>query len=280
MSHYKFHNALSSKSITISEMDEYLANLSIFMNEKKPTTSCLENNLTLTLDGLHRQVDTAATIRVDWAHMKGDPAFTFGTSEEQVIIVNRILRAVSVAKEKINELQKAEKNVYEAEVHDKTELYKRGAYTLQNRLQEQQQDIHALTLQVRELESKAQAKETDNEEMNDTKENTTASKRMQLTGAQEQVECEKRRVQQVYSNCDNKYEQRHGEQEERSDYERGTEECHLRQRRCWYCERIRGTIVEDLMPDDGGHHRALCNVPNAGNTLRRRIVDIRRQLNG
>ncbi|KAL6727488.1 hypothetical protein Aduo_009358 [Ancylostoma duodenale] len=82
-------------------MDEYLANLSIFMNEKKPTTSCLENNLTLTLDGLHRQVDTAATIRIDWAHMKEDPAFTFGTSEEQVIIVNRILRAASVAKEKI-----------------------------------------------------------------------------------------------------------------------------------------------------------------------------------
>ncbi|KAL6727486.1 hypothetical protein Aduo_009356 [Ancylostoma duodenale] len=58
------------------------------------------------------------------------------------------------------------------------------------------------------------------------------------------------------------------------------DKCKFKQRRCWYCERIRGTIVEDLMPDDGGHHRALCNVPNAGNTLRRRIEDIRRQLNG
>ncbi|KAL6727986.1 hypothetical protein Aduo_009803 [Ancylostoma duodenale] len=272
-------------------MDEDLANLSIFMNGKKPTTSCLGNNLTLTLDILHRQVDTAATIRVDWAHMKGDPAFTFGTPEEQVIVVNRILRAASVAKEIIvrlassylltnkwyaaqvdsvrlsewsqvrqktadisevmsvaneeakrlstlikeieNELQKAEKNVYEAKVHDKTERYKRVACTLQNRLQEQQQDIHALTLQVRELESKAQAKEMDNkyeyEQISDTKENTTASKRMQLTGLQVQVECEERRVQQVYSDCDNKYEQHHGGQQELSDYERGTEECHLRQ---------------------------------------------------
>ncbi|KAL6727487.1 hypothetical protein Aduo_009357 [Ancylostoma duodenale] len=65
--------------------------------------------------------------------------------------------------------------------------------------------------------------------MNDTKENTTASNRMQLTGLQVQLECEKRRVQQVYSDCDNKYERHHGEQGERSDYERGTEECHLRQ---------------------------------------------------
>ncbi|KAL6727985.1 hypothetical protein Aduo_009803 [Ancylostoma duodenale] len=44
---------------------------------------------------------------------------------------------------------------------------------------------------------------------------------------------------------------------------------------CKHC-----TIVEDLMPDDGGHHRALCNVPDARNTLRRRIEDLRRQLNG
>ncbi|KAL6731485.1 hypothetical protein Aduo_002346 [Ancylostoma duodenale] len=68
-------------------MDEDLANLSIFINGKKPTTSCLVNTLALTLDSLHRQVDTAATVRVDWVHMKGDPAFTFGTPEEQVIIV-------------------------------------------------------------------------------------------------------------------------------------------------------------------------------------------------
>ncbi|KAK6762822.1 hypothetical protein RB195_023504 [Necator americanus] len=90
-----------NKSMTIREMDEHLANLSIFMNDKKPTTGCLENNLTLTLDGFHRQVDTAATIRVDWMHMKGDPTLTFGAPEEQVIILNRILRAASVAKEKI-----------------------------------------------------------------------------------------------------------------------------------------------------------------------------------
>ncbi|EYC17814.1 hypothetical protein Y032_0029g1883 [Ancylostoma ceylanicum] len=60
-------------------------------------------------------------------------------------------------------------------------------------------------------------------------ENTTASKRMQLTGIQVQVECETRRVQQVYSGCDKKYEQHHGGQEECSDYERRTEECRLRQ---------------------------------------------------
>ncbi|KAK6765074.1 hypothetical protein RB195_025127 [Necator americanus] len=87
--------------MAIREMDEDLVNLSVFMNDKKPTTSCLENNLTLTFDGLHRQVDTAAIIRVDWMHMKGDLSVTFRAPEEQVIILNRILRAASVAKEKI-----------------------------------------------------------------------------------------------------------------------------------------------------------------------------------
>ncbi|KAK6059597.1 hypothetical protein COOONC_02769 [Cooperia oncophora] len=37
-------------------------------------------------------------------------------------------------------------------------------------------------------------------------------------------------------------------------------QCKFNPRSCWYCEKIRGTCVEDLIPE--GHHRALCPVPD------------------
>ncbi|EYC11736.1 hypothetical protein Y032_0049g1740 [Ancylostoma ceylanicum] len=50
------------------------------------------------------------------------------------------------------------------------------------------------------------------------------------------------------------------------------EVCKYRYRDCWYCARVRGTIIEDLIPRDGGHHHALCNIPDAKPIIRRRIA--------
>ncbi|KIH68938.1 hypothetical protein ANCDUO_00725 [Ancylostoma duodenale] len=50
------------------------------------------------------------------------------------------------------------------------------------------------------------------------------------------------------------------------------EVCKYRYRDCWYCARVRGTTIEDLIPRDGGHHRALCNIPDAKPIIRRRIA--------
>ncbi|KAL6727984.1 hypothetical protein Aduo_009803 [Ancylostoma duodenale] len=207
-------------------MDEDLANLSIFMNGKKPTTSCLGNNLTLTLDILHRQVDTAATIRVDWAHMKGDPAFTFGTPEEQVIVVNRILRAASVAKEIIVRLA--------------------SSYLLTNKWYAAQVDSVRLSEWSQVRQKTADISEVMSVANEEAKRLSTLIK---------EIENELQKAEK------NVYEAKVHDKTERY-------------------KRVACTIVEDLMPDDGGHHRALCNVPDARNTLRRRIEDLRRQLNG
>lgn len=47
--------------------------------------------------------------------------------------------------------------------------------------------------------------------------------------------------------------------------------CKFRPRKCWYCEKIRGTIVEDLIPEDN-HHRALCTVPDLRSVVRGRLT--------
>ncbi|PIO55256.1 hypothetical protein TELCIR_23358, partial [Teladorsagia circumcincta] len=85
-------------------MDDELALLELYMKEKTPTASFLENSLTLTLDGIDRQLDAAAIIRSDWTHMKGEAVLNFSPPQEQVIALNRILRAAESAKEKIVQL--------------------------------------------------------------------------------------------------------------------------------------------------------------------------------
>ncbi|VDP09988.1 unnamed protein product [Heligmosomoides polygyrus] len=47
--------------------------------------------------------------------------------------------------------------------------------------------------------------------------------------------------------------------------------CKFKPRKCWYCEKIRGTIVEDLIPADN-HHRALCTVPDLRSVVRGRLT--------
>ncbi|VDP02136.1 unnamed protein product [Heligmosomoides polygyrus] len=46
--------------------------------------------------------------------------------------------------------------------------------------------------------------------------------------------------------------------------------CKFPSRKCWHCEKLRGTRVEDLILNDG-HHRALCPVPDVRIVLRERL---------
>ncbi|VDP45443.1 unnamed protein product [Heligmosomoides polygyrus] len=49
-------------------------------------------------------------------------------------------------------------------------------------------------------------------------------------------------------------------------------------RPCWYCKKIEGTIVEDLIPDDRGHHKALCPVPDKRSVVRERLTQVQREI--
>lgn len=57
------------------------------------------------------------------------------------------------------------------------------------------------------------------------------------------------------------------------------EQCRFRTRRpCWYCKKIEGTIVEDLIPDDRGHHKAICPVPDKRAVVRERLTQVQREI--
>ncbi|KAK6026471.1 hypothetical protein OSTOST_07573, partial [Ostertagia ostertagi] len=55
------------------------------------------------------------------------------------------------------------------------------------------------------------------------------------------------------------------------------DKCRFPPRDCYYCERIRGTIVEDLIPKKR-HHRALCEVPDLKNEVRKRIKRLEEEI--
>ncbi|EYC03321.1 hypothetical protein Y032_0094g2690 [Ancylostoma ceylanicum] len=54
--------------------------------------------------------------------------------------------------------------------------------------------------------------------------------------------------------------------------------CRFPRRECWYCTRIQGTMINDLIPYDEGHHRALCPVPDARSAVRERINELQRRI--
>ncbi|RCN36505.1 hypothetical protein ANCCAN_17616, partial [Ancylostoma caninum] len=294
--------------------------------------------------------------------MKGDPAFTFGTPEEQVIIVNRILRAASVAKEKIVKLASSYLLTNKCDCDNKYEQhhggqeersdYERGTEECQvspnheqvyddyyhdaahydhesqrKNTEEPMFDPDYFEQMIDEVKTYSEDESMDgdhdlvlenissdegdardnNEDINDE---TWRRRRLRedllqvehvlrnfpfrkigesSRGVESSVECAFcRRVGQHYSdscpevtNGDERYNiVRHGGLCKHCLDHCPPDKCKFKPRGCWYCERNQSTIVGDLMPDDGGQHRALCNVPNARNTLRRRIEDIRRQLNG
>ncbi|VDO33009.1 unnamed protein product [Haemonchus placei] len=78
-----------SNEIPTSSMDDELALLRLYIKEASVASS-FENSLNLVLDGIDRQFATAAIIRSDWAHMKGEPLLNFSPPQEQVIVLNRI----------------------------------------------------------------------------------------------------------------------------------------------------------------------------------------------
>ncbi|XGW34438.1 hypothetical protein V3C99_018377, partial [Haemonchus contortus] len=82
---------------TSSILDE-LALFGLYVEEEEPTPISLESSLNLLLDGIDRQLATAASIRSDWTHMKGDVVLNVDPPQEQVIVLNRILRAAEMSK--------------------------------------------------------------------------------------------------------------------------------------------------------------------------------------
>ncbi|XGW03478.1 hypothetical protein V3C99_015008 [Haemonchus contortus] len=54
--------------------------------------------------------------------------------------------------------------------------------------------------------------------------------------------------------------------------------CKFKPRSCWYCDRIRETIAVYLIPEDNGHHKALCSVPDSSSLLEKRIASLRRDI--
>ncbi|KAL6729886.1 hypothetical protein Aduo_000897 [Ancylostoma duodenale] len=54
--------------------------------------------------------------------------------------------------------------------------------------------------------------------------------------------------------------------------------CRSRNKRCWYCGVVERTILNFLKPDDNGHHRALCPIPDSKNKIAQRIAEIKEEL--
>ncbi|PIO59684.1 hypothetical protein TELCIR_18844 [Teladorsagia circumcincta] len=84
--------------------DSDLGCLITYLSGNNQTSSGFENDLSLTLEALHRQVDLAATLRVDWNHCREDEHFVLGGAGEQVLRILRLLRAAEQVTEKISKL--------------------------------------------------------------------------------------------------------------------------------------------------------------------------------
>ncbi|EYB82584.1 hypothetical protein Y032_0356g3356 [Ancylostoma ceylanicum] len=453
--------------MAMKQVERELHHLLTLLENETPSACSLENDLTLRLEAIHRQAATAATIRLDWNHLKGDQSFTLGGAGEQVLLINRILRAASFTKERIvcltthyfltskyyeqqvgmkrrmewsvaqrrdtslsevlalvNEalktvtsvisdlernLQDAERRLYSASVKDETEIQRRISFLLQNRINDLEQDLEGLKRENLELRSALEAKEEmvtdedavrvepmesrrtmigqqvqvktiEDQEMEQVAMETSVKSyeiigTQQVFTAKDEISEESmpdqdyfnRMVSEVNADSDEDMDEDNrkpglvaisSDEDEAweeedvfskirrvneeikemeqvlkefpyrtiSESSRGVENwvtcafckevgrhysdscpqvtdgderynlaifnglckfclnkcpqggCKFRPRTCWYCERIRGTIAEDLIPDDRGHHRALCNVPNARGELRRRIEEAKRQL--
>ncbi|KAK6061782.1 hypothetical protein COOONC_00546 [Cooperia oncophora] len=78
--------------------------LSNYLGSNNQTASGFENDLTLTLEALHQQVDLAAVLQVDWNHCKGDEHYVLGGAGEQVLRILRLLRTAEQTAEKIAKL--------------------------------------------------------------------------------------------------------------------------------------------------------------------------------
>ncbi|KAK6031841.1 hypothetical protein OSTOST_01996 [Ostertagia ostertagi] len=55
--------------------------------------------------------------------------------------------------------------------------------------------------------------------------------------------------------------------------------CSRKEDECFYCEIMsKKECLRFLIPNDGGHHRALCNVPDSRNRIAERIREVEREI--
>ncbi|EYC02070.1 hypothetical protein Y032_0102g3465 [Ancylostoma ceylanicum] len=54
--------------------------------------------------------------------------------------------------------------------------------------------------------------------------------------------------------------------------------CKSRNKRCWCCGIVERTVLNFLIPNDDGHHRALCSIPDSKNKIAERIAEIKEEL--
>lgn len=55
-------------------------------------------------------------------------------------------------------------------------------------------------------------------------------------------------------------------------------ECRDGVKECWYCKIAKKTVLKSLIPLDGGHHGALCNIPDAKPKIAERIRDVEQEI--
>ncbi|KAL6743065.1 hypothetical protein Aduo_016150 [Ancylostoma duodenale] len=54
--------------------------------------------------------------------------------------------------------------------------------------------------------------------------------------------------------------------------------CKSRTKECWVCDKLRGTIAKVLIPDEDGHHRAVCNIPDSRHLIYERLDQLRDEI--
>ncbi|VDO35676.1 unnamed protein product [Haemonchus placei] len=414
-------------------MDNELALLGLYIEEEEPTPISLENSMNLLLDGIDRQLATAASIRSDWTRMKGDIVLNCDRPQEQVIVLNKILRAAEMSKEKIvqlsykyfltrkwyeslsdpircnswielqrrvtdisailstnngelkrlgpvireveTELIKAEQQqqIHDSKLYDQAETHKKMAFTLQRTIQRQHDEIVALKQKIDELEAMRLQKEEQQRQLQQVLEQAKGreveeeiSDKAYLERMIEEVEDDRMEdlpnvedtssgdedgcmeeiptLEQISSDEeDNRVDDHTSLNRLQEDLWKikkvlkkfpyrmigdtkgvasdkpcafcgktkrhfsdscpkvtnGNEryhivstgklcvhcldncpkhKCKFKPRSCWYCDRVRGTIAEDMIPEDNGHHKALCSVADSRSLLVNRIASLKKEI--
>ncbi|VDO67589.1 unnamed protein product [Heligmosomoides polygyrus] len=58
----------------------------------------------------------------------------------------------------------------------------------------------------------------------------------------------------------------------------GGQNCGSKDKLCFYCKHLLGTVFQDEIPDDEGHHRAICPVPEKKGLMKERIQRLKERL--
>nr|CDJ87496.1 unnamed protein product [Haemonchus contortus] len=132
-------------------MDNELALLGLYIEEEEPTPISLENSMNLLLDGIDRQLATAASIRSDWTRMKGDIVLNCDRPQKQA---------------------EQQQQIHDSKLYDQAETHKKMAFTLQHTIQRQHDEIVALKQKIDELEAMRLQKEEQQRQLQQVLEQT------------------------------------------------------------------------------------------------------------